>query len=73
MHFRLMKLRNDDLTLYLDAQSLAVQINGDPDGTGPRIEVKQGSSCQGKQGDDGRGRERGEQQLEKEVHGAAMQ
>lgn len=49
---------------------MIVEVNGGPEGAGPRVEVKQGGGCQGQQGDDGRGRERGEQQLEKEFHGA---
>lgn len=57
-------------TLYLDAHRLVVQVNGGADRTGPGVEVKEGSSCQSEEGDDGRSRERGEQELEKEVHGA---
>lgn len=57
-------------TLYLDAHRLVVQVDGGADRTGPGVEVKQGGSCQSKEGDDGRGRQRGEQELEKEVHGA---
>lgn len=47
-----------------------VQVYGGADGTGPGVEVKQGSSCQSEEGDDGRSRERGEQELKEEVHGA---
>lgn len=57
-------------TIYLDAHGLVVQVDGRADRTGPGVEVKQGSSCQSEQGDDGRSGERGEQELEKEVHGA---
>lgn len=57
-------------TLYLDAKSLALEVDGAPEGTGSCVEVKQGRSCHGKQGDDGRVRERREQHLEQEVHGA---
>ena len=47
-----------------------MEVDGGVDGNGPCVEVKQGGSCQGKQGDDGWGWERGEQQLEEKVHGA---
>lgn len=57
-------------TPHLDAQSLAVEISRGAEGTGSRVEVKQDSSSQCKQGDDGWGRKRGEQQLENEVHAA---
>lgn len=50
-----------------------VEIDGHLKGAGSCVQVKQGSSCQGEQGDDGRGRERGEQELEKEVHCAATE
>lgn len=56
--------------LYLDAHSLTLEVKGRPEGTGPRVEVEQGRSRHGQQRDDGRGRERGEQQLEKGVHRA---
>lgn len=50
-----------------------VEVNRGPEGAGPRVEVKQDSSCQGKQGEDGRGWERGEQELEEEFHRAGME
>lgn len=56
--------------LYLDAHSLTLEVKGRPEGTGPRVEVEQGRSRHSQQRDDGRGRERGEQQLEKGVHRA---
>ena len=56
--------------LHLDPQSLVFEVGGGSEGTGPRVEVKQGGSCQGEQGEDGRRRERREQHLEQEVHGA---
>lgn len=57
-------------TVYLDAQSLIVEVNRGSDRTGPAVQVKQGSSCHSQQGDDGRSRKRGEQKVEEEVHGA---
>lgn len=60
-------------TLYLDAQSLIIEVNRGSDRTGPGVQVKEGSSCQSQQGDDGRSRKRGEQKLEEEVHGAGTQ
>lgn len=56
--------------LYLDAHRLVVQVYGGADWTGPGVEVKEGSSCQSEEGDDGRSRERGEEELEEEIHGA---
>lgn len=57
-------------TLYLDAHRLVVQVDDGADRTGPGVEVEEGGGCQSEEGDDGRSRERGEQELEKEVHGA---
>lgn len=54
---------------YLDPNSLVFQVNRSVDWTGPRVEVEEDSSRQGKQGDDGRGGKRGEEHLEEEVHG----
>lgn len=50
-----------------------VEINRGPEGAGPRVEVKQDGSCQSKEGEDGRGWERGEQELEEEFHRAGME
>lgn len=58
---------------HLDAQTLIVEVNGGLEGTGPRVEEIQGSGGQGQQGEDDGDRERGEQNLEKEFHGAGAQ
>lgn len=50
-----------------------VEVNRGAEGAGPRVEVKQDGSCQSKQGEDGRGWERGEQELEEEFHSAGME
>lgn len=53
---------------HLDPNSLTVEVSGAPERRRPCVEVKQGRSREGKQGDDHRSRERREEQLEKEIH-----
>lgn len=57
-------------TPYLDAHRLLAEVDWGAQGAGPGVEVQEGGSCQGQQGDDGWGRQRGEQQLEEEFHDA---
>ena len=53
---------------HLDPHCLALEIRRGAEGCGSCVEVEQGSSGQGKQGDDGCGGQRGEQQLEEDLH-----
>lgn len=62
----------DSLTacrLYLDTHSLAVEVSGGPDGAWSTVQVEEGGGSQDEQGDDYRGWEWGEQELEDVLHG----
>lgn len=53
---------------HLDPDSLALEVGWGAEGRGPGVEVEQRGSGQRKQGDYGRGGQRGEEHLEEDLH-----